>query len=133
MITRSAFNKKHITRTFILKQGIWLTPSEVKDLSETDEEGNPKDRLLLIRERLGIKEVEKLHINSKGINYTQMKAMLTLKANQKYMDCSSTQLEVLRSKMLFVLEEDVKSHILAWERRMGELEQVADNKGFKLV
>lgn len=127
-----AFNKKHITRTFILKQGIWLTPSEVKDLTETDEEGNPKDRISLIREKLGIKEIEKLYINSKGINYTQMKSMLTLKANQKYMDFSSTQLEVLRSKMLFVLEEDVKSHILAWEKRMSEIEQVVENKGLKL-
>lgn len=128
-----ALNKKHITRTFILKQGVWLTPSEVKDLTENDENGNPKDRLLLIRERLSIKDVEKLHINSKGINYTQMRAMLTLKANQKYMDCSTIQLETLRSKMLFVLEEDVKGHIAAWERRMGELETVAEIKGFKLA
>ena len=28
-----AFNKKHITRTFILKQGVWLTPTEIKELS----------------------------------------------------------------------------------------------------
>lgn len=127
-----AFNKKHITRTFILKQGIWLTPTESKDLVELDDNGNQKDRLFVIREKLGIKEIEKLHINSRGINYTQMKAMLTLKSNQKYIDFTSTQLEILRCKMLFTLEEDVKAHIFAWERRMGELEQVAEYKGFKI-
>ena len=94
--------------------------------------GNQKDRLFVIREKLGIKEIEKLHIKSRGINYTQMKAMLTLKSNQKYIDFTSTQLEILRCKMLFTLEEDVKAHIFAWERRMGELEQVAEYKGFKI-
>ena len=125
-----AFNKKHITRTFVLKHGIWLTPSEVKDLTESETETT--DRLSLIRERLSLKDVEKLYINSKGINFTQMRAMLNLKPNKKYMDLTTVQLETLRYKMLFNLEETVKNHISSWEKRMEELELVANYKNFKL-
>lgn len=126
------FNKKHITRTFILKQGIWLTPAESKELVETNEDGSIKDRLEVIRERLNIKEIEKLYINSKGLNYTQMRAMLNIKPNKKYMDLTTVQLETLRYRILFNLEETVKEHISAWERRMEEIEMVANYKGFKI-
>lgn len=126
------FNKKHITRTFILKQGIWLTPAESKDLIEYDIAGDVVDRLEVIRERLNIKDIEKLYINSKGLNYTQMRAMLTIKPNKKYVDLTTMQLETLRNRLLFNLEETVKNHIASWELRMEEIEMVADFKGFKL-
>ena len=126
------FNKKHITRTFILKQGIWLTPAEVKELtsSDFDEKSN---RLQIIREALGIKDVEKLYLNSKGINYTQMRAMLNLKPNKKYTDLTTNQLETLRGRILFNLEEEVKNHIAAWETRMSQIEMVAKSKGTSLI
>jgi hypothetical protein len=128
-----AFNKKHITRTFILKQGIWLTPTESKELTELTETGVIKDKLAIIKERLNIKEgIEKLYINSKGLNFTQMRAMLNIKPNKKYMDLTTVQLETLRNRILFNLEETVKNHIAAWERRMAEIEMVAEFKGFKL-
>ena len=126
------FNKKHITRTFILKQGIWLTPAESKDLVEYDSTNTLIDRLLVIRERLNIKDIEKLYLNSKGLNYTQMRAMLGIKPNKKYSDLTTLQLETLRNKILFSLEETVKKHIVSWERRMEEIEMVAVDKSFKL-
>lgn len=128
-----AFNKKHITRTFILKQGIWLTPAESKDLIEYDSKGNIVDRLLVIRERLNLKEIERLYLNSKGLNYTQMRAMLNIKPNKKYSDLTTLQLETLRNRILFNLEETVKNHITAWERRMEEIEMVINAKNFKIV
>lgn len=127
-----AFNKKHITRTFILKQGIWLTPSESKELlSSTELKG--KDILPTLREALNIKEVEKLNINSRGINYTQMRAMLNLKPNKKYKDLTTVQLETLRNRILFDLEENVKNHIFAWEKRMEEIELVSKHKGYSTL
>lgn len=126
-----AFNKKHITRTFVLKQGVWLTPTESKELLQS--EGNStKDRLEIIREHLGIKDVEKLYINSRGINYTQMRGMLNLKTNKKYSDLTTVQLETLRNRILFNLEEEVKNHITAWEKRMEEIELVAEFNSIKL-
>lgn len=126
------FNKKHITRTFILRHGIWLTPTEMKDLTEHDVKGNLVDRLKLIRERLNIKDNEKLYLNSKGLTYSQMRAMLTLRPNKQYSELTTLQLETLRNKMLFELETSVKSHILAWETRMTQIDQVAQIKGFKI-
>ena len=61
-----------------------------------------------------------------------MRAMLNLKPNKKYMDLTTVQLETLRYKMLFNLEETVKNHISSWEKRMEELELVANYKNFKL-
>lgn len=125
------FNKKHITRTFILKQGIWLTPTESKELIEYSV--NPSlDKITLIRENLNIKDFEKLYINFKGINYTQMRAMLNIKPNKKYSDLTSVQLETLRNRILFSLEESVKEHISSWENRMEEIELVANYKNIKL-
>jgi hypothetical protein len=126
------FNKKHITRTFILKQGIWLTPSESKELSEYEESNTMADKMLIIRDRLNIKEVEKLYLNSKGLNYTQMRAMLNIKPNKKYADLTTLQLELLRNKILFNLEETVKNHIVSWENRMEEIELVADYLEYRL-
>lgn len=126
------FNKKHITRTFILKQGIWLTSVEAKDLVEYDQFGNLVDRLLVIRERLNIKDIEKLYLNAKGLNYTQMRGMLNIKPNKKYMDLTTLQLETLRNRILFNLEETVKDHIVAWERRMEEIEMVLGSKGLSI-
>lgn len=124
-----ALNKKHITRTFILKQGIWLTPAESKELVVDDIN---TDRLLLIRTNLGLKDIENLYINSKGLNYTQMRAMLGLKPNKKYIDLTTVQLETLRYRILFTLEEEVKKHITSWENRMSQIEQVAEFKKYKL-
>lgn len=126
-----AFNKKHITRTFILKQGIWLTPSESKDLI-VPEKSDMKDRLEIIRDHLNLKDIEKLYINSRGINYTQMRAMLTLKPNKKYTDLTTNQLETLRNRILFNLEETVKNHIYSWEKRMEEIEMVAEHNNIKI-
>ena len=61
-----------------------------------------------------------------------MRAMLNIKPNKKYMDLTTSQLETLRNRILFNLEEAVKEHIAAWERRMEEIEMVATFKGFKL-
>lgn len=127
------FNKKHITRTFILKQGIWLTSAESKELMEYEGSASPTtDRLMLIRERLNIKDVEKLFLNDKGLNFTQMRALLNIKPNKKYSDLTTVQLETLRNRILFSLEETVKSHIASWEKRMEEIELVSNFKGFKL-
>lgn len=126
-----AFNKKHITRAFILKQGIWLTPKESKDLIKYAE-GDSSDRLSLIRENLGVKDVEILYLNSTGLNYTQMRAMLNIKPNRKYIDLTTVQLETLRYRVLFNLEENIRRHIQSWEKRMEQIQMVANYKNFKL-
>lgn len=127
-----AFTKKHITRAFILRQGVWLTPTEATDLTEKDSSGKIINKLDVIRERLNIKEVEKLSINSRGLNFTELRAMLGLRPNKKYRDLTTVQLETLRNKILFILEETVNKHIDAWETRMLQIEKVAKHNNIKL-
>lgn len=121
------FNKKHITRTFILKQGFWLTAAESKEITDRFE-GKVKDKLEVVREDLRLKEVEKLYPNSKGLNFSQMRAMITLRPNKKYVDLTTLQLETLRNRILFSLEEAVLKHIAAWEERMSQIEKVLNIK-----
>ena len=61
-----------------------------------------------------------------------MRAMLNIKSNRKYLDLTTAQLETLRYRILFNLEETVKDHIAAWESRMEEIELVATHKGYSL-
>ena len=121
------FNKKHITRTFILKQGIWSTAVESKEINDRFE-GKVVDKIEVIREDLRLKDVEKIYPNSKGLNYSQMRAMITLRPNKKYVDLTTLQLETLRNRILFSLEETVSKHIIAWEERMLQIEQVMNVK-----
>ena len=127
-----AFTKKHITRAFVLRQGVWLTPVEAKDLVEKDHFGNSMSKLDVIRERLNIKDVERLSINSKGLNFTELRAMLSLRPNKKYRELTTMQLETLRNRILFILEETVSKHIDAWQIRMAQLEKVAKYNNFKI-
>lgn len=127
-----AVNKKHITRSFILRQGVWLTPEEAKDLTEYDYNNEVIDKLQVIRERLGIKDVEKLSINSKGLSYSELRSMIMLKPNKKYRDLTTAQLETLRNKILYILEETVRKHIEDWDTRMAQIEEVAKYNNYKL-
>ena len=126
-----AFSRKHLTLSFILKQGLWLTPQEINDLTVKDEEGNVINRLDIVRERLNINENIEFKINSKGLSYAQLRAMLQLK-DVKYSTMTTEQLKVLRNRILFNLEHKVRHHIEQWETRSEQIRQVAEIKGFKL-
>ena len=103
----------------------------MKDLTEKDENGNIRDRLEVVRERLNLKSTTNLYVNSRGLTYGQLRAMINLKS-KKYFDLTTEQLTTLRDKVLFLLEEEVKYHIEQWETRMGQIEKVAEYHGYTL-
>lgn len=119
-------NKKHLTRTFILKQGIWLTPEESKKLIE----GSGKKGIDIVKELFSVKPSERLYVNSRGLSYEKMRAMLQLRPKRKFSNLTTLQLETLRNRILFNLESDIKKHIKAWETRMNQITQVMDAQGF---
>lgn len=126
------FNKQHITLTFILKQGVWFTPEEMKDLTIKDEEtGEVRDRLEVVKENLALGNNIPLKVTPKGLTYSQLRAMTTLKS-KKYSELTTEQLKTLRNRILFALRDDCKFHIKQWETRMKQLEMVAESKGFML-
>jgi len=125
------FDRRHITLSFILKQGIWFSKEENKDLTETDEAGLEKDKKSVIRERLNLSSSVDLILTPTGLTYTQFRALITLKS-KKYSELTTDQLNILRKRILYTLEEDVKKHIDFWNKKEIELQKVAESKGFTL-
>lgn len=125
------FDNKHITFSFILNMGVYLTPAEMKEFDEKDKDGNTRSKLEVIKERLNIKSTVRLTVKPTGLNYSELRAMVTLKP-KKYSELTTDQLTVLRNKVLFRLENEVLFHIDQWEERMRQLKLVADNRGIVL-
>ena len=127
------FNKQHITLSFIVKQGLWFTQQELKDLTERNEDGTIKDRIEVVKERLGLelKPNINLYITPKGLTFGQLKAMLLLRS-KKYSELTTDQLKTLRNVILFALSDEVRFHINQWESRITQLKEVAEFKGITL-
>lgn len=126
------FERKHITLTFILKQGVWFTPEEMKALNIKDETtGENRNRIDVVRENLSLGNKIPLKITPKGLTYSQLRAMTTLRS-KKYSDLTTEQLTTLRNRILFSLRDDCKFHIKEWEIRMSQLVKTAEFKGFSL-
>lgn len=122
---------KHITFSFILSLGVHLTPDELKSLDETNKDGTPRSKLEVLKERLNIKSTVKLIVKPSGLNYNELRAMITLKP-KKYSELTTNQLTTLRNKVLFKLENEVEFHIEQWEERIRQIKLVAESKGITL-
>ena len=127
------FDKSHISLKFITKLGVWFTDKEMNDLLERDADGNIRNRIDVIKERHGLKQVVKLKPNFKGLKYSELRAMLNLKPIKKYSELTTDQLVVLRDKVLFRFEEEIEFHISQWKEIIKQLEKVANSKGFSLI
>lgn len=121
------FDNKHITFSFILNMGVYLTPEEMKEFDVKDKDGNTRSKLEVIKERLGIKPSVRLTVKPTGLNFSELRAMVNLKS-KKYSDLTTDQLTVLRNKVLFRLENEVMFHIEQWEERMRQIELVAKER-----
>ena len=124
-------DSRHITFSFILNMGIFLTPEEMKEFTEKDKDGNTRSKLEVIKERLNIKPSVRLTVKPSGLNFTELRAMLNLKP-KKYSALTTDQLVTLRNKVLFRLEQEVNFHIDQWEERKSQIEKVAEYKGITL-
>lgn len=121
-----AFDAKHITFTFITNLGIYLTSEEMKQFNEKG-----KDRKDVIKERLGLKPNIKLTIKPSGLSFSEFRSMINLKS-KKYTELTTDQLTILRNKILFKLEQEVRLHIKAWEERKRQIVAVAEERDIVL-
>ena len=128
---KTDFDNKHITFSFILNMGVYLTPAEMKEFDEKDKDGNTRSKLEVIKERLNIKNTVRLTVKPAGLSFNELRAMVNLKP-KKYSELTTDQLTVLRNKVLFKLENEVMFHIEQWEERMRQLRMVAESKGITL-
>jgi len=125
------FSREHISLRFITKLGVWFTDKEMNDLTEKDKDGKIRNRIDVIKERHNLKSVITLKPNSKGLKYSELRAMLNLKT-KKYSELTTDQLVVLRDKVLFRFEEEIDWHIGQWEELIQKIKEVAKFKGVEL-
>lgn len=125
------FVKQHITPAFIFRQGLWFTQQESKELTEKTDKGEYREKAEVAKERLGLKSTVNLYMTPKGLSFTQLRAMVNLKS-KKYSELTSIQLETLRNRILFSLEDEIKFHINQWETRKNQIKMVCDAKGYTL-
>lgn len=123
-----AFNKQHLTMTFITKMGLWFTKAEENELKCNSN----TERLKLAKERLHLPTKLILRFSEKGLSYHEMRAMLTLPKKQKYSDMTTEQLVTLRNKVLLRLSREIDGHIYSWKRLQKQIELVAKSKGIDL-
>lgn len=123
------FNNRYITSKFIFSLGICLTPKEMIEYSPKKD--STKSRLDIVKEQLGIKPSTILEITSKGLNFTELRALINLHTDN-YSHLSTDQLNVLRNKILFRLENKLLSDISNWEKRLDEIRKVAKNRNIAL-
>ena len=123
-----AFNKQHLTMTFITKMGLWFTKAEENELK-----GNSNaERLKIAKEKLHLPEKLNLKFSEKGLSYHEMRAILILPKKQKYSDMTTEQLITLRNKVLLRFQREVDGHIYSWRKLQKQIEIVAKNKGINL-
>lgn len=125
------FDRSHITLSFIIKQGVWLTKDEYKEFGDKFINLKNTGRAEFIKAQLRLPENVNITFSPLGLTFNELKCLLALKT-KKYTELSTEQLEALRYKLLFALEDEVSFHINQWNERLSKIDQVATFKGFTL-
>lgn len=125
-------NRKMITDNFIIAQGIWLTEEEKKDLTEIGEDGKPRNRMEVIKDRLCLNPEIKLRVNPTGLSYTEFRSLVQLPALPKISTLSTITLKTLRDKVLLLLDNDLDYHINKWTKLADNIKRVAEYKNWSL-
>jgi hypothetical protein len=132
------YSNDHLTFSFITKMGLWFTQQEMqKELYEKDPEtGKTKNRLEVVRERLGLKADGKnpiyLKISTTGLSYEEFSLMCKLKKD-KYSNLSSNVLRLLSNKVLYRFMDQCEQQAKQWQDKQRELVLVANKKGWDIT
>lgn len=126
------FNRKMLTDSFILAQGIWLTDAEKKDLTEYDDNGNKKPWINVIKERLMLPVGTKLKLNSHGLSYKEFRAIIHLTELPKFSSLPTDTLLLLRDKIFVLLDYDTDFFIEKWLKLKSQIEEVAKEREIAL-
>lgn len=124
-------NRKIVTNQFIYSIGIWLTDAEFKDLTEY-ENGKLRNRCDVIKERLFIAPAVYLKSNSEGLSYAELRALIQMNSYPKISSLPTIALNVLRDKVLILLETTVDYHINKWQTLLNNIKSVAEYKNWRV-
>lgn len=125
-------NKKMITDKFILAQGIWLTDEEKIELTGVDKNGQVRNRMEIIKERLCLNPDIKLRISPTGLSFAEFRSLVQLSPLPKISSLSTIALKTLRDKILLLLDNDLNYHINKWNMLMSNIQRVAEARNIKI-
>lgn len=126
-------NKKMISDKFILSQGIWLTDDEKSELTEVLPNGQIRNRMEVIKERLGINPEVKLRVSPTGLSFAQFRSLVNLAPMSKISELPTTTLKTLRDKVLLLLDNDLDYHINKWTTLLNNIIEVAKERNITLA
>jgi hypothetical protein len=132
------FDHSKITFSFIYKLGIYFTEKELQNLNIHLSTSTLKDKILEIKHQLGLYDENPININPSGLSEAQFRDMIRMKKFKnfkkcKYSELSTSQLETLRNKVLYALEERIMNQISIWQTLMKQIEEVAEYKNYQLT
>lgn len=139
------FNHSKITYSFIYSQlGVYLTQEELKEIDkDLAIAGLDPEKITLQRKienhvklPLGLINTE-IKINPKGLTGSELRDLVNMKKYKgfracKYSELTTSQLQTLRSKVLFSLEARTMLQAKKWKEIMTQIEEVAKYKKYKL-
>lgn len=125
-------NRKLISDKFIISQGIWLTKEEKLELRELNENGQLRNYLDVIKERLSLDPECPLRKNHAGLTYAEFRALVQLDNMPKISLLPTITLKVLRDKVLLLLDNDLNYHINKWHTLLDNISKVADARSITL-
>ena len=139
------FNHSKITYSFIYSQlGVYLTQEELKEIDkDLTIAGLDPEKITLqakienhVKLPLGLMNTE-VKINPKGLTGSELRDLVNMKKYKgyracKYSELTTSQLQTLRSKVLFALEQRTALQAKKWKEIMTQIEEVAKYKKYKL-
>jgi hypothetical protein len=132
--TLGKINTRYIKPSFLYDIGIWFTPQETKEFQQESQCMAMVDIREYVKTLLKIPKTVELPLRSTGLNYLQFRSIynLAVHKNKKYSDLTTVQLETLKDKVLFLLQDKIYKHINMWETLMSQIEEVCQMKNYKL-
>lgn len=127
-----------ISFSFIYRLGLYFTPDELKEMNAYTYGHGLQEKFDILKYQLGLKDDVVLHANPNGLTEQQFRDMIHLKKQKgftkcKYSELTTGQLETLRKKVLYSLEDEVLFQIRIWTTLMKQIKEVADYKNYTLI
>jgi len=129
------FDSSRISLSFIYRQGIYFTHDELKDMSTFTMGNTLKEKFEVLKYQLNLSDDVELKANPNGFTEQQFRDLIHLKKYKgyhtlKYSELTTSQLQTLRKKVLFKLEDEVLFQINIWNTLMKQIKEVAEYKHY---
>lgn len=131
------FSHAKITFSFLYRLGLYFKPSEISDMDKYVSGNTLKEKFDILKYQLGLEDDVVLRANPSGLTEQEFRDMIHLKKMKGYKKCkyselTTSQLDTLRRKVLYALEQVVLYQIKVWKDLMAQIEEVAEYKHYTL-